>query len=397
VRLDTHGYKVSGNSTVRPSGRARGVMRVAIFTDDDFDKLNGVTTTLKALLNHAPFDIQPPIYTASALGIDQPEYFAVRSLGVPIPYCPQMQMFLPPLGEWRRRLALDEVRLVHLTTPGPSGLAARYPSARAGLPLVGSFHTPLAEYVALLSGSARLGGLMNFYMRWLYGACERLLVPSEDTQRRLVSRGWSASRMSLWPHGVDTDVFSPARRSTALRERWGVSDRRPAILNAGRLSREKGLALMSPIGSLLYRSHVPHRFILAGDGPMSPELREACPGAVFLGRLSHGRVAVAMASADVLVLPGHTDAGGNVVLEAQATGLPVLVSSLGGPKEQMIDGCTGFHCGAADPQDFCSRATAILNDPGRRTAMGGAARAFAMTRTWEAAFLPLFTCYREAV
>ena len=313
-------------------------MRIAIFTDNDFEKTNGVTTTLRALLRCAPGDLQPRIYTMSELASDSSEYLALATLGMPIPWYGEMRMYLPSLRAFHKHLEADKVGLIHITTPGPAGLAAKYLSARSGLPTIGSFHTHLAEYATVLSGSPRLGRWMNLYMRWLYGACEHVLVPSDDTRLTLRGLGWASERMSVWPRGVDPVAFSPSRRSAALRERWGVGDKRPAILYAGRVSHEKGLALMAPIDSLLYRQRVPYKLIVAGDGPMMPELRSACPDAVFLGRLPHDEMGAAMASADLFLFPSDTETAGNVVLEAQACGLPVLVSAKGGPREQIVDG-----------------------------------------------------------
>jgi glycosyltransferase involved in cell wall biosynthesis len=371
-------------------------MRVAIFTDNDFDKVNGVTTTLRSVLRHAPVDVRPRIYTFSDLEIDEPEYLALRAMGFPIPYYGEMRIYVPRMRELARRLAGDGIALIHLTTPGPAGLAARYLARRLNLPLVGSFHTQLAEYTALLSGSPRLGRLMQHYLRWIYGGCQRVLVPSADTSRRLANDGWDADRLSVWQRGVDADVFSPARRSQRLRDEWHVSDRRPAILYAGRLSHEKGLALIEPLGALLHRHGIAHRFVLVGEGPMAPELRERCPDAVFTGRLPHHDVATAMASADVFVFPSDTDTAGNVVLEAQACGLPVLVTSAGGPKENLRPGKTGFVCRSADVLDFFTRVSELVHDVGRRRAMSEAARRYAASRPWAASLEPLFSVYRSA-
>ena len=143
-------------------------MRAAIFTDNDFDKINGVTTTLTAVLRHAPPDIQPRIYTAAGLGADQPDYFALRSLGVGIPFYREMKMYVPHWRRYLERVLEDGVDLIHLTTPGPLGLVALWVAAQARLPLIGSFHTDLSAYTRLLSGSERLGSLMREYMRWMY-------------------------------------------------------------------------------------------------------------------------------------------------------------------------------------------------------------------------------------
>jgi glycosyltransferase involved in cell wall biosynthesis len=372
-------------------------MRVAVFTDNDFDKMNGVTTTLRSVLRYAPDDLKPRVYTCSELEVDEPEYLALHSMGFPIPYYREMRMYLPRIGELARRLVADNVQVIHLTTPGPAGLAARYLARRTGLPLVGSFHTHLAEYTTLLSGSTRLGEWMQRYLRWIYGRCLRVLVPSADTSRRLANDGWHADRLAVWPRGVDADVFAPARRSQALRDAWHVSDRRPAILYAGRLSREKGLALIEPLGSLLHRHRIAHRFILVGEGPMTAELKERCPDAVFTGRLGHHDVATAMASADLFVFPSETDTAGNVVLEAQACGLPVLVTGAGGPKESLRPGKSGFVCRPGDVLEFFTRASELIQDRERRRTMSDAARRYACGRTWTLALEPLFSLYRAAV
>jgi len=369
-------------------------MRVAIFTDNDFDKMNGVTTTLRAVLRHSPPDLQPRIYTMSDFASKDRDYLALASVGVPIPWYGEMRMYVPRLGAFRRHLEADDVQLIHMTTPGPAGLAAKYLSAQSKLPTVGSFHTHLAEYTAVLSGSPRLGRWMNQYMRWLYGGCERLLVPSEDTRATLGDLGWTCDRMSVWPRGVDPVAFAPALRCPALREKWGVCDKRPAIVYAGRLSHEKGLRLLEPLGSLLYRHHAPYRLIVIGEGPMMSELRAACPDAVFLGRLPHHKMGAAIASGDLFFFPSDTDTAGNVVLEAQACGLPVLVSQKGGPHEQIVDGQTGFACRPGDTLNFATRAMELLTSKDRRVEMGAAARAHALTRSWQSALAPLFAAYR---
>ncbi len=141
-------------------------VNVAIFTDNDFDKVNGVTTTFRAALQSAPAGIHLRVYTAASLQVETDSYLALRSVGVPIPFYSEMQIYLPRFCEFLKRARADRIDLVHLTTPGPIGLAALYVAWRLQLPLIGSFHTDLAAYATLLSGSTRLGALMREYMRW---------------------------------------------------------------------------------------------------------------------------------------------------------------------------------------------------------------------------------------
>ena len=371
-------------------------MNVAIFTDNDFAKVNGVTTSLRAVLRYAPDGIRPRIYTASEFGEERPQYLALRSLGVRIPFYGEMRMYWPRLWRYLSQARRDRIDAIHLTTPGPVGLAALFVASRAGLPMVGSFHTDLAACAGRLSGSARLGTLMREYMRWTYGRCSRVLAPSENTRTLLIEAKIPADRIGVWRRGVDARMFSPARRSVALRERWGAGGRRPILLYVGRISKEKGLDLLPALQTALHRRGSAHRLVLVGDGPLRPTLERALPDAIFMGSQSPAGVADAMASADLFVFPSDTDSAGNVVLEAQSCGLPVFVSSAGGPREYIQDGQTGIVCRAGDAGSFGHEAARLLSDPVRRREMAERARAHALTLTWEAALAPLYDAYRGA-
>jgi glycosyltransferase involved in cell wall biosynthesis len=366
-------------------------MNVAIFTDNDFDKVNGVTTTLSAVLRCAPGDMRLRIYTAAPLPVEQPDYLALRSLGVPTPFYAEMRMYVPRLLEYVARARADRIDVVHLTTPGPIGLAALFVAWRLGLPLVGSFHTDLAAYTELLSGSPRLGALMREYMRWPYGKCHRVLVPSHHTRALLVGAKANAATIEVWPRGVDTEQFTPRKRSRALRDSWHVSEKRPALLYVGRISREKGLTLLPAIHARLRASGVEHRFVIVGQGPMLPVLREQMPDAVFPGVLSRAAVAEVFASADAFLFPSRTDTAGNVVLEAQASGLPVIVASDGGPRENILENTTGLVCHTDHPHEWIAAVGRVCG----QTGMGAAAREYALTRRWPVALEPLYRAYRE--
>jgi glycosyltransferase involved in cell wall biosynthesis len=370
-------------------------MNVAVFTDNDFDKINGVTTTLTALLRHAPSDIKPRIFTAAAIAADYPDYLALRSFGVGIPFYPGMMMYVPNWRRFLERVSADRIDVIHLTTPGPIGLMALWVAARAALPLVGSFHTDLAAYTRMLSGSDRLGAWMREYMRWMYGRCERVMVPSEATRQMLINAKSCVDRIQLWTRGVDTSQFTPWRRSPALRAEWRASEERPVLLYVGRISKEKGLDLLPGLQAALRARGVEARLVVAGEGPMQAELAGSCPDAIFTGPLGRDAVADVFASADLFVFPSRTDTAGNVVLEAQASGLPVVVSDAGGPKENMRPGVTGVVCGGQEPGTWADQIAPLLASAGPRGSMGRAARAYAVSRRWDAALAPLYQAYRE--
>jgi glycosyltransferase involved in cell wall biosynthesis len=370
-------------------------MRVAIFTDNDFEKVNGVTTTLKAVLRHAPPGIRPRVYTASRLEVDEPEYLSLKSPGAPIPFYPEMRLYLPRVGEYLRRARADRIEVIHLTTPGPMGLAAMRVARQLGVPMVGSFHTDLAAYAAILSGSGHLRSVMREYMKWPYGRCARVLVPSEATRQLLMDGKGDPRRMDLWRRGVNGEQFNPSQRSDELRRQWRVSRSRPAVIYVGRVSKEKGLDVLPHLHEMLEELGLAHRFIIVGDGPMLPELRSRLTNAVFTGTLAPAEVARAFASADVFLFPSRTDTAGNVVLEAQACGVPTLVSDAGGPRENIVDGETGHIVSGTDAAAWAGALSGLLRDERRRAAMASAARRYAESRTWEEALEPLYRAYRD--
>ena len=373
-------------------------MRVGIFTDNDFGKINGVTTTLKAVLDHVPSDVHVRVYTSAPTAIARHDYLALRAPRVALPFYDGMDVHAPRFRAFLAAARRDRIELVHYTTPGPMGLVAQYVAWRLGLPMVGSFHTLLAEYTTLLSGSDRLGRLMREYLRWPYGRCRRVLVPSRATRDLFVASRIAPDKLQVWSRGVDTTRFHPARRSRALRDEWGVADGTPVVLYAGRLSLEKGLAAVPALWRRAMASTPGARLVFAGEGPLRSELQSALPDAVFTGPLPHDRIAETMASADLFLFPSRTDTLGNVVLEAQASGLPVLVSDAGGPQENIRDGESGHVCHATDDaMGFGGRLEALLTDSIRRQAFSHAARQYAAHRTWQGSLQPLFKTWRDTV
>jgi glycosyltransferase involved in cell wall biosynthesis len=371
-------------------------VRVAIFTDNDFDQPNGVTTALTALVEHAPEDIAPRIYTASALGADVPEYLALPSFAVPIPFCADMPLYVPRYREYLRRVLGDAVDVLHLATPGPMGVTARLVAAKTGLPLVGSLHNDLVNRTGGHSLSRLTRGLLGPYLRWMYGRCVQTLVPSQATRALFTTSTAIDHSIKLWPRGVDTALFSPTRRSSCLRERWRLGDREIVLLYVGRISRENGLDALPEI---LYRLRVvrlPHRMVLVGDGPDRKTLEQEAADALFTGPLSRSAVADVFGSADVFIFPSISDTPAHVVLEAQASGLPVVVSASGGSRELMLPDVTGLMCETADPKRWAEGILRLVRDPVRLRAMSQAARQYAASRSWSRALRPIYQAYRDA-
>jgi glycosyltransferase involved in cell wall biosynthesis len=202
----------------------------------------------------------------------------------------------------------------------------------------------------------------------------------------------------IWGRGVDLERFNPAHRKPDVREAVG-SPEALHLLYVGRLTPEKDLSvLFEAYRRAASRSPRPIQLVLTGDGAYAPRARASAPeGVTFTGHLEGDRLAAAYASADVFVFPSRTETLGNVVLEALASGLPVVAAAEGGVLENVRDGETGLLCTPGDPGSFAQQILKLVDQPSLRERLSRNARAWAERRTWERAFSPLVDGYREAV
>jgi phosphatidylinositol alpha 1,6-mannosyltransferase len=269
--------------------------------------------------------------------------------------------------------------------------AQRWAAAR-GIPVVSSFHTHFVSYFRYY-GVPWLEGFGWRMLRRFYARCARVYVPSEAIIRELDEHG--IGRTELWSRGIDLARFAPEHRSRELRTLAGADDATPVLLMVSRLVKEKDMADLVAMERELRRRGSTHRLVLVGDGPMRAELEAALPDAFFAGHQSGEALARWYASGDVFVFPSTTETFGNVVLEAQASGMPTVVVDRGGPPDLVTPGETGFVARPNDPADLADRVEALLRDPVERQRMGLAARDAARWRDWSAINGRLLDSYRE--
>ncbi|HAK07683.1 MAG TPA: glycosyl transferase, partial [Spartobacteria bacterium] len=158
------------------------------------------------------------------------------------------------------------------------------------------------------------------------------------------------------------------------------------LLYVGRISKEKDLDVLAKAYRQLRDEGLSIQLLIVGHGPYSEALSETLPDAIFTGYLKGKELATAYASADVFAFPSTTDTFGNVIIEAQASGVPVIVSDSGGPKELVEDNVNGLITKSHDVEDFSRAIRELVVDPARRERMGSRARQSVIDRTWPAAF-----------
>jgi len=318
-----------------------------------------------------------------------------------VPYYPGLRIGVPSLSAAVQTIADGSFDLIHVCSPGPVGVVGALVSRGLGVPLLGSYHTELTAYAGLRSGERRVADAMAMGVRVFYGACDLVLSPSPASDATLAGIGVAAEKVARWDRGVDTRRFDPALRQAALDEQAARGQDKPAdavdVLYAGRITREKGADLLAD-AFLLARAQNPRlRLVLVGGGPEEQQLRERVgDGAVFRGWLEGDALARAYAGADVFLFASRTDTFGQVVLEAQASGLPVVAVAEGGPLSLIEDRVSGRLC-PADERALADAVLELADSAALRRRIAAAGLASVRERTWERALRRLGDGYRRAL
>ena len=381
-------------------------MRIALFSETLPPQRNGVALILKRLTGflteqgHDVFVAGPklPDDPWGPGGFDQtPESMTLeRATGPRLPKYPDLTMARPFAGNVLAEVERFKPDVIHLVTEYTMGLTGLRAAKRLRTPVVASFHTNIPHYLPYY-GFGFLSGMCWRYLKWFHNKAQFTLSPSEATRQILLERGFRDVR--IWGRGVDTERFSPKLRDADVRSRNG-SDDSLHVLYVGRLTPEKDLPVLFDAYRKLTAGNppLPVNLVLTGDGAYTSKMRSKAPkDAVFTGYLSGEELAKAYASADVFVFPSRTDTLGNVVLEAQASGLPVIAAAEGGPVENIKDGENGFLCTPGDPASFAAKIALLAENPALRQDMAARAREWAERRTWDSAFATLIEGYEEAI
>jgi glycosyltransferase involved in cell wall biosynthesis len=226
-----------------------------------------------------------------------------------------------------------------------------------------------------------------------YNACELVLSPSPASDEALAAIGLPAERVLRWDRGVDTERFHPSLREEALLDGDAIN-----VLYAGRITREKGAELLADAFTEARLREPRLHLVLAGGGPEQERLRERVgeEHTTFLGWLQGAELARAYASADIFLFPSATDTFGQVILEAQASGLPVLAVAEGGPLTLIEDRVSGL-LREPDVGQLSEALLELATSPLLRQRLAASALAAVRARTWEQAMGRLAEGYRRAL
>jgi glycosyltransferase involved in cell wall biosynthesis len=371
-------------------------VKIALVSDTYTPQVNGVTTVLARIvqvlreLGHDAVVVAPR-YPGHDPGSPDAD---LRIPSAPFPPYPAIRLSLPQFRTVARFLDAFDPDLVHVVTEGPIGLTGRRYAVRRGVPLVTSYHTNFPQY-ARHYGAGVLEPVVWRWLRWFHGPARLTQTPGEAVRDELVRRG--VGRPVVWGRGVDTTHFHPERRSAHWRRWLAGGDDTTIILHVGRLAPEKNLDVLAASWTEAKRALGQRAtFVLAGEGPEARRLVAAMSWVRHLGFLDRSRLADLYASADICVLPSHTETCGLVALEAMASGLAVVAADAGGFPESITANRSGMLVPAHDASRFAAAIVALVANPGQRTEMAVAARAAASARDVVPENLELLDQYQAA-
>lgn len=379
------------------SGPPTDELRVALFTGNYNYIKDGVALTLNRLVAFLESRGVPVLVFAPVA--ETPAFKSVGEL-VPVP-----SFAIPTRKEYRiatglpeaqrRRLEAFRPTLFHIAVPDILGYQALKLAERWQVPVVASYHTRYDTYLRFY-GLGLFEKLGQRYMRNFYNRVRRVYPPSES-MAEIIRREGQSQHVEVWARGVDSDLFSPAKCDMAWRRSLGIADDEVAVSFAGRLVKEKNTAIYMRVMNMLTTRGLNVKPLVIGDGPEMAAMKAGLKNGVFVGFLHGDELARAYASSDIFFFPSESETFGNVTLEAMACGLPAVNAIASGSNSLVVEGQTGHLVSARDEAGLAAKLEALVKDVALRKRMGEAARARALTFSWDAILSGLLESYRTVL
>ncbi len=357
-------------------------MRVSLFTDTLGD-INGVSRFIGDVAERARAtgrDLQVITSTRRAIPEQINMFNFDPVFAASIPRYPELELVLPPLVPILRHIDRHQPDCIHISTPGPVGLIGFIAAKMLRVPVLGVYHTDFPSYVDNLFEDRAFTYGCEKFMRHFYAPFTAIFTRSEEYVEALARLGLPRERCCSLMPGFEHTAFQPGFRDRSVWERLGGMDPTSVkVLYVGRVSVEKNLPFLTGVWKTVQAElrgrGLSAELVVVGDGPYREKMARELRGqrAHFLGYRRGQELSTIYASSDLFVFPSVTDTLGQVVMESQGSGLPVLVTDQGGPKEVVGHGRTGFVLPVTEPSGWVGRIVDLVGDEERRRRMGAAA------------------------
>jgi len=377
---------------------AQRTMRIAVVTETYPPEVNGVALSIAQVvegLRNRGHDLQlvRPRQAASDAADNGERFQELLMRGLPIPRYPHLKMGLPAKPALVELWARRRPDVVHIATEGPLGWSALQAAQKLRLPVTSDFRTNFDAY-SRHYGVGWLRKPIMLYLRKFHNRALATMVPTDALCADLVGNGFR--HVQVVGRGVDTERFSPAQRSDALRASWGAGPATRVVACVGRLAPEKNLGLLLDAFAALRQAQPDSRLLLVGDGPSRRDLEARCPDAIFAGMRSGAELAAHYASSDLFLFPSTTETFGNVTPEAMASGLALLAYDYAAAARLVRSGENGLLVPLEQRAQFIASAVTLATSPALARALGLAAREAMLTHGWDRIVSQVETILRQA-
>lgn len=277
-----------------------------------------------------------------------------------------------------RQIEEFEPTLVHITVPDCTCLHLIQYARTKELPLMGTYHSNIPEYMEHYPGIGWLKHILHAFFRHQYNFLQALYVPTPFIKKHLTDTVQidQVTNLGVWGRGIDLDRFSPSHRSDEFRKSYGFQPDDVVLLWCGRLVPEKRPDIFAYVVKRLAAEGVPFKALVVGAGPIEDEVK-ALPNTTFAGWMSGDDLTTAYASSDIFLFPSAVETFGNVTLEAAASGLPLVVEE--GCSGHLVNhGVNGFACEDGDLEGYYNSTLCLVLDSVRRQSMSMEGRKFSM-------------------
>ncbi len=305
----------------------------------------------------------------------------VLTQGVQIPTYRDLRLGLPMQRRLIKLWSKNRPDVVHVATEGPLGWSAVAAARKLQLPVTSSFHTNFHSY-SQHYGIGLLQTVIDKYLRKLHNLTDATMVPTKAMLLELQGRGYQ--NVTKLSRGVATELFSPEKRSQALRESWGAKPDDLVVLLVGRLAKEKNIDLVIASFKAIKLRLPSAKIVFVGDGPLRGQLEKSCPDAIFAGIRKNEELAIHYASGDLFLFSSLTETFGNVVPEALASGLAVVSYDNAAAKELITTGQNGVLVNAGDELKFIDASVDLATDTHKQLLVRQAAAPSVAHLRWEA-------------
>ncbi|KAK7748235.1 hypothetical protein SLS62_008787 [Diatrype stigma] len=388
--------------------------RRILLCTESFGPVNGVSRTTLQLVNHLRSHgalvavVAPDNHTKAntfaplTANTDSTFHEEVRLTGYPLPFNPELSIVYPVrLSSLYERTFGGPPDLIYLASPASLGfqvmLQLRKHPAETRVPIISNFQTDLAGYCEIL-----FPGALGAFASWMFArtqgylfshpSVKTIFYPSTFVRKYLEGvAGVQRGKLEVLRRGVNTEGFNPIRRSEALRKKWAPNGEL-ILFTCSRLAGEKGYEFLAQVASELDRRGFHFKLVIVGGNRnvvVEQEVKEMFSPLTEKGRVifTGFQVGEALtthyASADIFLHCSITETFGLVVLEAMASGVPVIARDEGGPSDIVDHGRTGYLVPPSDLDGFVEKVVKLGGSAELRERFGRESRTEACEATWE--------------